>query len=69
MSRSSKQRTTGSFAGYFENEFKIIPGAYVDPISMRRQARLAEKKKNIVSKPFVTMYRPNDPFVDKRFDG
>ncbi|CAF1255227.1 unnamed protein product [Rotaria magnacalcarata] len=61
MSKSSKQRATGSLAGYFDTQFKLLPGSYVDPISMRRKARMEEKKKNIVSKPFVTMFRPKDP--------
>ena len=61
MSKCSKERATGSMAGYFETEFKILAGAYVDPISLRRQARLEEKKKNIVTKPFVSMYRARDP--------
>jgi hypothetical protein len=63
MSKCSKERSTGSMAGYFDNEFKILSGSYIDPISMRRQARLEEKKKNIVTKPFVSMYRPRDPYV------
>ena len=50
-------------AGYFDTQFKLLPGSYVDPISMRRKARMEEKKKNIVTKPFVTMYRPRDPYV------
>ena len=50
MTKSSKQRTTGSLAGYFDTQFKLLPGAYVDPISMRRRARIEEKKKNIVNK-------------------
>lgn len=62
MSKSSKQRSTGSLAGYFEKEFKPLTGPYVDPISMRRRARIEEKKKNITNKPFVTMYRPKDPY-------
>ncbi len=66
MSKGSKERSTGSMAGYFDNEFKTIPGSYIDPMSMRRRARIEEKKKNIVTKPFVSMYRPNDPYV-KRF--
>jgi hypothetical protein len=65
MSKCSKQRSTGSLAGYFDTEFKLLPGSYIDPISMRRQARIEEKKKNIVNKPFVTMYRPRDPYVKK----
>lgn len=63
MTKGSKERSTGSMAGYFDNEFKIIPGSYVDPVSMRRKARIEEKKKNIVPKPFVSMYRPNNPYV------
>ena len=63
MSKSSKERSTGSMAGYFDSELKLLPGSYVDPISMRRRARMEEKKKNIVSRPFVTMYRPKDPYV------
>jgi len=62
MSKSSKQRSTGSLAGYFDTEFKLLSGAYLDPISMRRKARIEQKKKNIVTKPFVTMYRPKDPY-------
>ena len=50
-------------AGYFDPEFKILPGSYIDPISLRRKARLEEKKKNIVTKPFVSMYRARDPYV------
>jgi hypothetical protein len=65
MSKSSKERATGSLAGYFDNQFKLLPGSYIDPISMRRKARLEEKKKNIVNKPFITMYRPKDPYVKK----
>lgn len=61
MTRASKERSTGSMAGYFEKDFKMLPGIYVDPISMRRKARMEEKKKNIVTKPFVTMYRARDP--------
>lgn len=61
LTKSSKQRSTGSLAGYFDPQFKLLPGSYVDPIAMRRRARIEEKKKNIVSKPFVTMYRPKDP--------
>ncbi len=61
MGKTSKQRTTGSLAGYFDTEFKLLSGPYVDPISMRRRARIEQKKKNIVNKPFVTMYRPKDP--------
>lgn len=64
MSKSSKERATGSSAGYFDTQFKLLPGSYVDPISMRRKARMEEKKKNIVTKPFVTMYRPRDPYVE-----
>jgi hypothetical protein len=63
MSKCSKDRSTGSMAGYFDNEFKALTGSYVDPVSMRRQARIEEKKKNIVTKPFVSMYRPRDPYV------
>lgn len=63
MSKSSKDRSTGSMSGYFDTQFKLLPGSYVDPISMRRKARLEEKKKNIVPKPFVTMYRARDPSV------
>jgi hypothetical protein len=65
MSKSSKERSTGSLAGYFDKEFKLLPGSYIDPISMRRKARLEEKKKNIVNKPFVSMYRARDPYVQK----
>ncbi|CAF0752051.1 unnamed protein product, partial [Didymodactylos carnosus] len=61
LSRGSKIRSTGSLAGYFDKEFKIIPGSYVDPISMRRKMRLKEKEKNIVKKSFVTMYRARSP--------
>lgn len=61
MSKCSKDRATGSMAGYFDTEFKILSGSYIDPISLRRQARLEEKKKNIVNKPFVSMYRARDP--------
>ncbi|CAF0724331.1 unnamed protein product [Rotaria sp. Silwood1] len=61
MSKSSKQRSTGSLAGYFDTEFKLLSGSYIDPISMRRKARIEEKKKNIVNKPFISMYRPKDP--------
>jgi len=61
LSRGSKERSTGSLAGYFDKEFKILPGSYVDPISMRRKMRLKEKEKNIVNKPFVTMYRTRSP--------
>ncbi|UJR25909.1 hypothetical protein I4U23_007257 [Adineta vaga] len=64
MSKSSKPRSTGSMAGYFDNEFKTLPGIYIDPVSMRRRARMEEKKKNIVSKPFVSMYRARDPYVN-----
>ncbi len=64
MSKSSKERTTGSMAGYFDKEFRILPGSYIDPVSMRRQARIEEKKKNIVPKPFVTMYQSKDPYVE-----
>lgn len=63
MSKSSKERTTGSLAGYFETEFKPLRASYIDPVSMRRQARMEEKKRNIVSKPFVTMYTAQDPYV------
>ena len=66
MSKSSKERSTGSLAGYFDTQFKLLPGSYVDPISMRRKARIEEKKKNIVNKPFVTMYRPRDPLCNER---
>ena len=65
MSKCSKERATGSLAGYFDTEFKILRGTYVDPISMRRQARIEAKKKNIVNKPFVSMYRPKDPYDEK----
>ncbi|CAF1195611.1 unnamed protein product [Rotaria sordida] len=61
MTRCSKQRSTGSLAGYFDTQFKLLPGSYIDPISMRRKARNEAKKKNIVNKPFVTMYQPQDP--------
>lgn len=64
LSKSSKERSTGSMAGYFDKEFKILPGKYIDPVSMRRQARIEEKKKNIVAKPFITTYRPKDPYVE-----
>jgi hypothetical protein len=64
MSKSSKERSTGSMAGYFDTEFKILPGSYIDPMSMRRQARNEEKKKNIVAKPFVYTYRSKDPYVE-----
>lgn len=67
MTKSSKERSTGSMAGYFDNQFKILPGSYIDPISMRRKARLEEKKKNIVPKPFVSMYRAKDPYVKRCF--
>jgi len=63
LTKGSKERTTGSMAGYFETEFKILSGSYIDPISMRRRARIEEKKKNIVTKPFVSMYRAKDPYV------
>jgi len=63
MSKGSKERTTGSMAGYFQTEFKILSGSYIDPVSMRRRARMQEKKKNIVTKPFVSMYRAKDPYV------
>ena len=63
MSKSTKDRTTGSMAGYFDTEFKTLSGEYIEPISMRRKARLEEKKKNIVTKPFVSMYRARDPYV------
>jgi hypothetical protein len=66
LSKSSKQRSTGSLAGYFDTQFKLLPGSYIDPISMRRRARIEEKKKNIVNKPFVSMYRPRDPYVEKK---
>ena len=66
MSKSSKDRSTGSMSGYFDTQFKLLPGSYIDPISMRRKARLEEKKKNIVPKPFVTMYRARDPLVKIR---
>lgn len=66
MSKSSKDRSTGSMSGYFDTQFKLLPGSYIDPISMRRKARLEEKKKNIVPKPFVTMYRARDPLVKTR---
>lgn len=69
MSKCSKERSTGSMAGYFDTEFKILPASYVDPISLRRKARIEEKKKNIVNKPFVTMYRPRDPYVGKIMRG
>jgi hypothetical protein len=65
MSKNSKQRATGSLAGYFDTEFKLLTGPYLDPISMRRKARIEQKKKNIVNKPFVTMYRPKDPYEKK----
>ncbi len=64
LTKCSKERSTGSMAGYFDNEFKILSSTYIDPISMRRQARIEEKKKNIVPKPFITMYRPKDPYVN-----
>jgi hypothetical protein len=67
MGKSSKERSTGSMAGYFDTEFKILPGSYVDLISMRRKARIEEKKKNIVTKPFITMYRPKEPYVKPSF--
>jgi len=67
MSKGSKERSTGSLAGYFETEFKILPGSYIDPISMRRKARIEEKKKNIVTKPFISMYRPKEPYVKPSF--
>jgi len=51
-------------AGYFETEFKLLPGSYIDSVSMRRRARMEEKKKNIVSRPFVSMYRARDPYVN-----
>lgn len=63
LTKGSKERSTGSMAGYFDSEFKVIPGSYIEPISLRRKARLEEKKKNIVTKPFVSMYRPKDPYV------
>ena len=63
MSKCSKERSTGSMAGYFDTEFKILPASYVDPISLRRRARIEEKKKNIVNKPFVSMYRAREPYV------
>lgn len=63
MTKCSKQRTTGSLAGYFDQQYKLLPGSYIDPISMRRRARIEEKKKNITNKPFVTMFRPKDPYV------
>jgi hypothetical protein len=63
MVKGSKQRSTGTMAGYFETQFKILPGSYIDPLSMRRRARIEEKKKNIVTKPFISMYRPKDPYV------
>ena len=66
MSKSSKERSTGSMAGYFETEFKPLRASYIDPISMRRQARNEEKKRNIVSRPFVTMSRAKDPYVIRR---
>lgn len=66
MSKCSKERATGSLAGYFDTELKVLRGNYVDPISMRRQARIEAKKKNIVNKPFVSMYRPKDPYVHLR---
>ena len=65
MSRCSKQRSTGSLAGYFDTQFKLLPGSYIDPVSMRRRARIEEKKKNIVNKPFISMYRAKDPYVPK----
>ncbi|CAF0774407.1 unnamed protein product [Adineta steineri] len=61
MSKSSKERSTGSMAGYFDTEFKPLKASYVDPVSMRRQARIEEKKKNVVTRPFVTMYRAKEP--------
>ncbi|CAF4873541.1 unnamed protein product [Rotaria socialis] len=61
MSKSSKERSTGSMAGYFDKDYKILPASYVDPVSLRRKARLEEKKKNIVTKPFVSMYRARSP--------
>ncbi len=67
MSRNTKQRATGSLAGYFDTQFKLLSGAYIDPISMRRKARIEQKKKNIVNKPFVTMYRPKDPYEKRSF--
>ena len=63
MSKCSKERSTGSMAGYFDTEPKILRASYIDPVSMRRQARMEEKKKNIVTRPFVTMYRAKDPYV------
>ncbi|CAF0948500.1 unnamed protein product [Rotaria sp. Silwood1] len=61
MTKGSKERSTGSMAGYFDTEYKIVPGSYIDPISLRRKGRLEEKKKNIVTKPFVSMYRARSP--------
>ncbi|CAF0944434.1 unnamed protein product [Adineta steineri] len=69
MSRGFKPRSTGSLAGYFENEFKLLPGSYIDPIQMRRRARMEEKKKNIVNKPFVSMYRARSPEGQGSFFG
>ena len=63
LSKGSKERSTGSLAGYFDNEFKIYPGSYIENLSLRRKARLEEKKKNIVSKPFISMFRARDPYV------
>lgn len=62
LSKGSKERTTGSLAGYFDQQYKILPASYIDPVSLRRKARLEEKKKNIVTKPFVSMFRANDPY-------
>lgn len=63
LTKGAKERTTGSMAGYFDQEYKILPASYVDPISLRRKHRLEEKKKNIVTKPFVSMFRARDPYV------
>jgi hypothetical protein len=65
LSKSSKERSTGSMAGYFDTEFKPMRASYIDPVSMRRQDRMKEKKKNIVTRPFVSMYRPKDPYVKR----
>ena len=63
LSKGSKERSTGSLAGYFDKELKILPSSYIDPVSLRRKTRLEEKKKNIVTKPFVSMYRTRSPYV------
>jgi hypothetical protein len=58
-----KDKSTGLQDGYFTKPFPRVfeKEAYSDPIARRRRERVAEAKKNITTKPFITFQGEKKP--------